>query len=92
MELNMKSINIKNVQIEDMISEVYGIPFENLGEHPLVEKINKLSMEYLVKKIVDTYGDEYYMGCSSGGFTYNMECDQIVRETEDGDEEYNNLK
>ena len=88
----MKSINLKNVNIEDMISEVYDIPCEELGSHPLMEEINKLSLSYLDKKIVDTYGDEYYMGFSTGGFTYNMECNQIVRETEDGNEEYINLK
>jgi len=88
----MKSINIENVQISDVISEVYGIPWEEVDSHPLMEEINKLSLEYLDKKIVDTYGDEYYMGCSTGGFTYNMECKQIVRETEGGDEEYIDLK
>ena len=88
----MKGINIKNINIENVISEVYDIPFEEVGSHPLMEKINKLSLEYLDKKIVDTYGDEYYMGCSTGGFTYNMECNQIVRETEDGEEEYIDLK
>ena len=43
---------------------------------------------------MDTYGDEYYMGSSTGGFTYNMVCNQIVRDgeyTEDGEEEYINL-
>ena len=49
-------------------------------------------MEYLDKKITETYGDDYYMGSSTGGFSYNMNCDQIIRETEDGDEEYINLK
>ena len=88
----MKGINIKNINIENVISEVYDSPFEEVGSHPLMEKINKLSLEYLDKKIVDTYGDEYYMGCSTGGFTYNMECNQIVRETEDGEEEYIDLK
>ena len=91
----MKGINIKNINIEDVISEVYDIPFEEVGSHPLMEKINKLSLEYLDKKIVDTYGDEYYMGSSMGGFTYNMVCDQIVRDgeyTEDGEEEYIDLK
>ena len=53
-DLKMKSINIKNVQIEDMISEVYGIPFENLGEHPLVEKINKLI--FLHKEVLTLRG------------------------------------
>ena len=90
--INMKSLNIKNIGIEDIVSEMYNIPFNEVGSHPLVEKINSLSMEYLDKKITETYGDDYYMGSSTGGFSYNMNCDQIIRETEDGDEEYINLK
>ena len=55
----MKSLNIKNIGIEDIVSELYNIPFNEVGSHPLVEKINSLSMEYLDKKITETYGDDY---------------------------------
>ena len=75
-----------------MISELYDVPFADVNEHPLMVQINKLSLEYLDKKIVDTYGDEYYMGSSTGGFTYDMYCNQLVKETEDGEEEYIDLE
>jgi hypothetical protein len=88
----MERINIKNKGIEDMVSELYNIPYREVGDHPLVQQINHLSMEYLDKKIGEAYGDNYVMGCATGGFSYNIECEQLVKQFENGDEEYIDLK
>ena len=90
--INMKSINIKNIGIEDIVSELYDIPYNEVGSHPLVEKINSLSIEYLDKKITETYGDDYIMGSATGGFIYDIECNELVKILENGDEEYINIK
>jgi len=88
----MKRISIKNKGIEEMVSELYDIPFKKVGDHPLVQEINTLSMEYLDKKISETYGEDYMMSCSTGGFSYEIECDQLVRYTDDDEEEFIDLK
>ena len=88
----MKTIRLKNIGVPDMVSELYDIPFEETGDHPIVQMINNLSMDYLDKKIQETYGEDYIMGCATGGFTYDMECDELVKVLENGDEEYIELE
>ena len=83
----MKKIKIKVNNMDEIVSEMEGIPFEEIGEHPLVKQLNELSMNYLDRYISENYGENYIMGSSEGGFCYEMECDQLIDVGDDGEKE-----
>ena len=45
--------------MDEIVSEMEGIPFEEVGEHPLVKQLNELSMNYLDRYISENYGENY---------------------------------
>ena len=83
----MKKIKIKVNNLDDIVSEMEGIPFEEAVHHPLVEQLNELSMNYLEKYISENYGENYIMGSATGGFCYEIECDQLIDLGDDGEKE-----
>ena len=83
----MKKINISIPNVDQLVSEMYDIPFSQVNEHPLVKQLNELSMEYLDKKIIENYGERYIMGSSTGGVRYEMECNHLIDVGEDGEQE-----
>ena len=83
----MKKIKIKVPNVDEIVSEMEGIPFEHVNEHPLVKQLNELSLNYLDKYISENYGENYIMGSSTGGFCYEMECNQLVDVGDDGEKE-----
>ena len=83
----MKKIKIKVPNVDEIVSKMEGIPFEYVNEHPLVKQLTELSLNYLDKYISENYGENYIMGSSTGGFCYEMECNQLVDVGDDGEKE-----
>ena len=80
-------MKIKTNNIEDIVSEVKGISFEEACEHPLVKEINEVIMNYVDKKIMEAFGDTFILGSSNGGLKLEMNIDSVIDVGENGDKE-----
>jgi len=79
-------MKLKTNNIEDIVSKVKGISFEEACEHPLVKEINEVMQEYVNKRIEDAFGDTFIMGSANGGLMLEMDIDNVIDVGENGDE------
>jgi len=80
-------MKIKTNNIEDIVSEVKGISFKEACEHPMVIEINKITQEYVDKKITEKFGDTFILGSANGGLKLEIDIDSVIDVGENDDKE-----